>query len=84
MHWDANWHAGWFLGMHLLWWAFWIAVTVGLWWAFARSAARPSQNAAAEAPLELLRRRYAAGALTTAEFEERRAKLMEPGAPTPH
>jgi uncharacterized membrane protein len=31
----------------------------------------------AESPLEVLQRRYAEGALTTVEYEERRQKLAE-------
>jgi uncharacterized membrane protein len=34
----------------------------------------------AESPLEVLQRRYAEGALTTVEYEERRQKLADAGA----
>lgn len=78
MHWDANWHSGWFLGMHLAWWVFWIVVAGAIWAAVTRSGTPPAPRA--ESPLEVLRRRYAEGALTTAEYEERRAKLTESGA----
>jgi putative membrane protein len=78
MHWDTNWHSGWFLGMHLVWWIVWIGVAVALWTFVARSGTPPVQRD--ESPLEVLRRRYAEGALTTAEYEERRAKLTESGA----
>lgn len=75
MYWDANWHSGWFFGMHLAWWIFWIVVTVAIWTVLTRSAASPAQKG--ESALEVLRRRYAEGALTTEEYEERRAKLAE-------
>jgi putative membrane protein len=62
--------------MHLVWWIFWIGVAI---WAFVvRSGTPPVQRD--ESPLEVLRRRYAEGALTTAEYEERRVKLTESGA----
>jgi len=73
-----DWHSGWFFGMHLVWWLFWIVVTVGVWAAITRSAAAPAPKT--ESPLEVLRRRYAEGALTTTEYEERKAKLAESGA----
>jgi putative membrane protein len=75
MHWGADWHAGWFLGMHLAWWIFWIVVAVGIWAAVSRSVRPPASRA--DSPIEVLQRRYAEGALTTAEYEERRAKLTE-------
>jgi putative membrane protein len=78
MHSGADWHSGWFLGMHLAWWIFWIVVAVVVWAAVTRLASPPA--ARAESPLEVLRRRYAEGSLTTAEYEELRAKLAESGA----
>lgn len=78
MHWGMDWHSGWFFGMHFLWWLFWIVAAVGIWAWIIRSAAPPSPKA--ESPLEVLRRRYAEGALTTAEYEDRRARLAESGA----
>lgn len=75
MHWGADWHTGWFFGMHLVWWLFWIVVVIAALAVFARSTAPPA--AKPESPLDVLQRRYAEGALTTAEYEERRAKLSE-------
>jgi putative membrane protein len=70
MHWY-----GWIWGMHLVWWLFWVMVAIGVWWAIRRrsTAGRPSVP---EPPLEVLQRRYAEGALTTEEFEERRRVLV--------
>jgi len=73
MHWDANWHSGWFLGMHLVWWGFWILLLVVIWAAGMRSPVPPTPKA--ESPLDVLKRRYAEGALTTAEYEERKGRL---------
>jgi len=75
MHWGSSWHTGWFFGMHLLWWAFWIAVILCAWVVVARSGT--STWVSGDTPLAILKRRYAQGSLTTAEFEEQRAKLME-------
>jgi putative membrane protein len=80
MHWYSGWDSGWMWGMHLVWWLFWVIVAIGVWWAISRRgpAAGPTVP---EPPLEVLRRRYAEGALTTEEFEERRKMLaMQKGA----
>lgn len=67
-------YEGWnFWGMHVFWWLFWIAVIVALFSLFTpvpRSRRR-------EKPLEVLHRRYAAGDISTEEYEERKAKLIE-------
>jgi putative membrane protein len=76
MHWGYNWQSGWFFGMHLLWWVFWIAIVAVCVWAFTRGIG-PGSAGGGEASLEVLRRRYAEGAITTAEYEERRARLLE-------
>jgi putative membrane protein len=78
MHWYPNWDSEWMWGMHLVGWIFWVFVAIGVWWAIGRSsgASRPTTP---EPPLEVLRRRYAEGALTTEEFEERRKLLIRQG-----
>ena len=73
MHWYGDWDSGWIWGMHLGWLLFWVMVAIGGWWAITRGAA--SNPALLEKPLDVLRRRYAEGALTTEEFEERRKVL---------
>ena len=69
---------GYWFGMSLVWWIFWAVVIVAF-FAFLtpvpRRSARPSSD-----PLEILKRRYAAGEITTAEFDERMARLV--GRPT--
>lgn len=71
-------HDGWaFWGMHLLWWLFWIVLIVALFSLFTpvpRSQRR-------QTPLELLQRRYAAGEITSAEYEERKATLERDATP---
>jgi len=62
----ALWHSGWFFGMHLAWWIFWIVVAVVIWATVVRSMTPPAPKV--ESTLEVLQRRYAEGALTTAEY----------------
>jgi putative membrane protein len=78
MHWSTDWNSGWFLGMHLAMWIFWIIV-VFVGWAIVSRWALPGSRRT-ESPLEVLQRRYAEGALTTVEYEERRSKLAETAA----
>ncbi len=70
----------WFWGMHWIWWLFWvalIALIAGLW--ARRTPDTPfdahSPDERPETPLEILQRRYAAGEISTEEFEERKARL---------
>lgn len=67
-----HWTSGWFLGMHLLWWLFWIAIIVAL---FSFTTPVPKGRAATESPLETLQQRYARGEINTAEYEERKLRL---------
>jgi putative membrane protein len=61
--------------MYWLWWLFWIAIVV-LFFGFARPVPRRRwRRFGDETPLGRLQRRYAAGELTTQEYEERRAIL---------
>lgn len=59
-----------FWGMHVFWWLFWIAVMVVLFTSLSPISRRQSER-----PLETLQRRYAAGKITTQEYEERKAVL---------
>jgi putative membrane protein len=64
----------WFFGMHLFWWLFWVLVIV-LFFVLLRPVPR-SRAETRETPLELLQRRYAAGEITTEEYEERKSRLQ--------
>ena len=69
--WDGH---GWMMGMHYVWWLFWLVVIVA---AVVLIARRPSASPPTQpTPLEILERRYAAGEITTEEFDERKAKLL--------
>lgn len=65
--------AWWFFGMHFFWWLFWIGLIV----AFALTLTPvPKRGATSGAwALEILRRRYAAGQISTDEYEKRKAVL---------
>ena len=63
---------GWgFWGMHFFWWLFWIVVIV----VTLLPVTPVSRGRRRETPLEILQRRYAAGEIEAAEYEERKAKL---------
>ncbi len=67
---------GWgFFGMHALWWLFWIIVLV-LFFSVLTPVPRNEARRRRETPLEILQRRYAAGEISTQEYEERKAKLQ--------
>lgn len=65
---------GWaFFGMHIFWWGFWILL-IGT--AFTTVTPVPrNQLRSGERALDILRRRYAAGQVTTEEYERRKAVL---------
>lgn len=70
------------MGMHWLMWIFWILVIAllvwGALWLVRRS--RPGPNGGRpvkESPTETLQRRYAAGEISTEEYENRKRKLNE-------
>lgn len=71
----------WFFGMHLLWWLFWLALLL-LIFGVATPVPRKRWREYRELnPLLLLQRRYAAGEISTAEYEERKAILQRDHAP---
>ncbi len=63
-----------FWGMNLVWWLFWIALLIVF---FALATPVPRRRVRQyDNPLAILRRRYAAGEITTDEYEERRTRLV--------
>ena len=62
-------------------WFFWILLIV-LFFLFLTPVPRRDVARLRQTPLEILQRRYAAGEISTAEYEERKARL-EGGTP-PH
>jgi putative membrane protein len=68
-------------GMHWAGWVFWILVIIGVIWLLTRSQYRstsppPSSESSNETPMEILKRKYAAGELSTEEYEERKEHLQ--------
>lgn len=64
-----------FWGMNFFWWLFWIALMI-VFFSLATPVSR-SRVRQYDHPLSVLRRRYAAGEITTEEYEERRARLLK-------
>jgi putative membrane protein len=64
----------WMWGMHWGWWIIWIVAIVAIVLLITRSRSASPQR---ETPLELLERRYAAGEISTQEYEERKARLQQ-------
>ena len=74
MHAVGGW---WFMGMHVFWWLFWVLIIIGFVSLFTLV---PKQQARRrDAPLDVLQRRYAAGEISTDEYEQRRAVLIRDG-----
>jgi putative membrane protein len=76
-------------GMSVVWWAFWIVALIAL-FAFAVPVPRSTwREYRASNPLATLQRRYAAGEISTAEYEERKtilerdSRLVTPAADMP-
>lgn len=66
---------GYWLGMNVVWWFFWAVVVFAL---FAWLTPVPRWRARSpDDPLAVLKRRYAAGEITTAEYDERRVRLAD-------
>jgi putative membrane protein len=61
-------------GMHFYWWFVWIFIWV-IFFSFMTPMRRVTYRAL-QSPMQLLQRRYAAGEITSEEYEERRTKLM--------
>ena len=70
------------MGMHWLMWIFWILLIAllvwGAVWLVRRNRpGRAGHGSTKESPTETLQRRYAAGDISTEEYEERKRKLNE-------
>ncbi len=67
MHFD-----GWgFFGMHVFWWLFWIILILALFGLFEPVP----RGKGRQTPLQILQRRYAAGEISTQEYEERKQRI---------
>lgn len=61
-----------FGGMHLIWWFIWM---VFLFWIFATPYDIPGQRKMKDYPLNILRKRFAAGQITRENYLEHKALL---------
>jgi putative membrane protein len=66
----------WMWGMHWGWWIVWIAAIVVVVLLITRNRSGRPQK---ETPLDVLDRRYAAGEISTKDYEERKARLQQNG-----
>ena len=64
---------GGFWGMHLIWWFIWMGLICCI---FATPYSIPGQRYKRETEFDILRKRFAAGELTTEEYKEKK-KLLE-------
>jgi putative membrane protein len=62
-----------FWGMNAIWWLFWVALVV-VFFSLATPVSR-SRVRLYDHPLSILRRAYAAGQMSTEQYEERKARL---------
>lgn len=63
-----------FWGMQWWWWIFWTFILI-LFFSFLTPVRRTTYREL-QTPLQILQRRYAAGEITSQEYEERRAMLQ--------
>lgn len=67
----SNYHFG---GMHLIWWFVW---GIFLFWIFATPYNIPWQKTKKDSPLDILKRRFAAGEMSSEEFLEKKQHLQD-------
>lgn len=60
-------------GMHFVWWIIWIIL---LFWIFATPYPIPGKKSRKNTPLDLLKKRFAAGEINKEEYEEKK-KIIE-------
>ncbi len=60
-------------GMHVGWWFIW---GILLLWIFATPYDIPGQRSRRESPLDVLKKYYASGKITEAEFQEKKKNLL--------
>jgi len=70
MYYD-NYHFG---GMHLFWWCAWLLLLL---WIFAIPYPIPGQRIKKDTPLDILKKRFAAGQIDQEEYREKKKILEE-------
>lgn len=70
-------HTSAFLGMDLIWWAVFLVILI---WIFIAPFDIPGKRRQRDSPLEILKKRFAAGEITAEEFKRDRNLLnSDPG-----
>jgi len=70
---QSYWHEG---GVHLMMWWFWIPVLFLIFWLVIRFLDAGNRRPRRDTPVDILRKRYARGEITTEEYQERK-KVLE-------
>lgn len=68
---NNEWH---YFGMHGIWWLFWIVILIIIFLVLRPSLISKKRK---DSSLEILRRKYASGDISTEEFEERKRILED-------
>ncbi len=69
-----DWYGYNFVGMHLFWWMFWVMLIISF-FLLATPVRRKTVRLYRENPFGILQRRYAAGEITTEEYEQRKTRI---------
>jgi len=64
-------------GMNMIWWVIWIIM---IFWIFATPYNIPGQRMKNDSPLDILRKRFAAGEINNDEYQEKK-KILESDMP---
>ena len=64
-------------GMNMIWWVIWIIM---IFWIFATPYNIPGQRMKNDSPLDILRKRFAAGEINNDEYQEKK-KILEADMP---
>ncbi|WP_199121455.1 SHOCT domain-containing protein [Pedobacter sp. ASV28] len=67
-----------FWGMHFIWWFIWLILLI---WIFAVPYDIPGQRKTKDSPLDILKKRFAAGKITKEEYLETKTLLEEKDKP---
>lgn len=63
-----------YYGMNIIWWAIWIVL---LFWIFAVPYDIPGQRRKKQSAFEILKKKYAEGSITEAEYKDKKKVLEE-------
>jgi putative membrane protein len=67
-------YTNYYWGMNFIWWILWIAMII---WVFAIPFDIPGQRSRRNTPLDILKKRYAAGQIDIEEYNEKKANILK-------